>query len=103
MFEDGLGEIQWPSKPDLPQIKKPGLHLFRTLNSVEPAVSSSIAANAANKRLNLTSWFCSRICSCCIFKYPGAHCEKLNFDEISKIISFEFLRQNSSIFLNFRF
>ena len=47
MFEDGLGEIQWPSKPDLPQIKKPGLHLFRTLNSVEPAVSSSIAANAA--------------------------------------------------------
>ena len=83
MFEDGLGEIQWPSKPDLPQIKKPGLHLFRTLNSVEPAVSSSIAANAANKRLNLTSWICSRICSCCIFKYPGAHCEKLKFDEIS--------------------
>ena len=71
VFEE-IGEIQWPGKPDLPPIKKPGLHLFRTLNSVEPAVSSSsIGANAENKRLNLTSWICSRICSCCIFKYPG--------------------------------
>ena len=29
--------------------------------------------------------------------------QKLNFDEIWQIIQFEFLRQNSILFLNFRF
>ena len=70
VFEDGLGEIQWPSKPDLPHIKKPGLHLFRTLNSVEPNVYT---LPSASPRQSLVSWFCNKLCSCCIFKSPGCH------------------------------
>ena len=67
VFEE-IGEIQWTGKPDLPPIKKPGLHLFPQ-NSVQP--ESRSAANDNSKRLNLISWFCSHFCSCCIFKSPG--------------------------------
>lgn len=78
--DDKIGAIQWPTRPDLPPIKRPHLKVPRRRpNKIGPVASSetnpSVDSSKPSSRVvppkKQHSWFKRTFCGCCIVPELG--------------------------------
>ena len=71
---DEIGTIEWPTRPDLPPIKRPHLKVPRKRSNKVESVSS-VDYSRPNSRLKKGhrehSWFKRKFCGCCILPELG--------------------------------
>ena len=71
-----IGNIQWPSRDDLPKLKRPHLNLVHRGAKVGPQIPSEISVYSVDsgpKRDTKWDCFIALFCSLCILKPPGSY------------------------------
>lgn len=74
--DDKIGAIDWPTRPDLPPIKRPHLKVPRKRSNKVGSSSSVDYPSRPNSRLKKShhrkhSWFKRKFCGCCILPELG--------------------------------